>query len=780
MSSFPDFFHAATGRSPFPFQSAFAEAERPPELLTVPTGCGKTATVVLGWLWRRREAPPGLRASTPRRLVYTLPVRTLVEQTADEARRWREKLGLGDVGIHVLMGGAVDERWEARPEADTLLVGTQDQLLSRALMRGYAMSPFRWPIHFALLHTDAWWIFDETQLMGPALSTSAQLEGFRRSLGTALPTCSTWMSATNAPGRLATVDLRAHVLRAQGLGEADRADAALAARLDARKRLERLPASADLVAETLRRHARGTRTLVVVNRVARAVELAEGLRKRVGKEKSGVEVRLVHSRFRPADRAAEQKAALAEGFDGIVVATQAIEAGVDISSRTLVTELAAWSSLIQRFGRCNRRGEYPADDPATVVVVDVADKDAAPYEAEALADARSRLDRLADVGPTALAAVAPEDAAPTLPVIRKKDLLELFDTEPDLAGRHIDVSRYLRESDDRDVQLAWRDLAGKAPAEDEGPLQSQELCSVDIGRARKLLAGKDAWRWDGQEGGWEPVPTAFGQLRMTPGEALLVDLSVGGYEPRLGFTGDPKHRPEPALDRSRLATADADGRDPMSFGYGDYVGLRQHAEDAAAAMAELARAVDAPVELLVRAARWHDRGKAHPYFQQLLTAALAPDDPRTTGGPWAKSDGRQGKVADRRPAFRHELASALGWLAQGGDDLTAYLVAAHHGKLRLRLRSRPQERPIGGAMPVLGVLPGDQLPETDLGAGDRAVGCSLDTSLAAVGAEGGAWADRTLGLLEEHGPFVLAWWETLVRLADWRASALRNPGLRET
>ena len=68
-----------------------------------------------------------------------------------------------------------------RPERPAVLVGTQDMLLSRALMRGYASSRALWPMEFALLHEDAQWVFDEVQLMGAGRATSAQLEAFRLS-----------------------------------------------------------------------------------------------------------------------------------------------------------------------------------------------------------------------------------------------------------------------------------------------------------------------------------------------------------------------------------------------------------------------------------------------------------------------------------------------------------------------------------------------------------------------------------------------------------------------
>jgi CRISPR-associated endonuclease/helicase Cas3 len=189
---FRQFFEqAAGGRAPYPFQERFATAEELPTFVRAPTGAGKTATAVLGWLWRWTSDVP----NTPRRLVYCLPMRVLVEQSEREAKTWITSLKL-DVPVHVLMGGVEAEEWFLYPERPAILIGTQDMLLSRALNRGYAASRFHWPIDFGLLNNDCLWVFDEPQLMGSGVSTSAQLAGLRQALGTFGSCPSVWMSAT--------------------------------------------------------------------------------------------------------------------------------------------------------------------------------------------------------------------------------------------------------------------------------------------------------------------------------------------------------------------------------------------------------------------------------------------------------------------------------------------------------------------------------------------------------------------------------------------------------
>jgi CRISPR-associated endonuclease/helicase Cas3 len=80
---FIDLFRLATGNKPYPYQTRLAIGRALPHLLDIPTGLGKTAAVVLAWLWRRRFANEAIRRQTPRRLVYCLPMRVVVDQTRD-------------------------------------------------------------------------------------------------------------------------------------------------------------------------------------------------------------------------------------------------------------------------------------------------------------------------------------------------------------------------------------------------------------------------------------------------------------------------------------------------------------------------------------------------------------------------------------------------------------------------------------------------------------------------------------------------------------------------
>ena len=808
---FADFFSRAFAgdATPFAYQQALAERDWP-DALIAPTGLGKTAAVVLAWLWKRAISPQ----SVPRRLVYCLPMRTLVDQTARSVTDWLRRLALppaeGEVqlphaerDVHVLMGGEDEPRWYVHPERPAILIGTQDMLISRALMRGYAMSRFRWPVDFALLHNDAQWVFDEVQLMSSGLATSTQLEGFRRRLGTEIGAASLWVSATLHPQWLHTVDAPADptVWRVPGDFAEDERSPVVRRLLDAPKRIERSPvrpASAikadigsyvrELAGEIRAHHRLGQLTLVILNTVARAQQVHAALVRR------GVppdRLVLIHSRYRLGDRHAQMDRLPQPRTtsDLIVVTTQAIEAGVDLSAATLVTELAPASSLVQRFGRVNRYGELNDSGGATIRWIDLAGDDdalSAPYEPHELAAGRARIAKLHDARPAYLPAPDPDDCSHRW-VLRCKDLIDLYDTDPDLTGFDVDVSPYVRDTEDTDIHVFWRDFdRSEGPLAQPPPLR-EELCAVPIGQARdwlKKVRDKQRLRAyqanpQAQRRGVGTGPAAWVPLDADPwpGLVLMVHVTAGGYAPAIGF--DPAvTTPVVPIDRAETGErvdesldADPESRQPV-------VPLTAHLHNVSDEAERLCEALEVAAGSgeIVRAARWHDVGKAHAAFQERLGV-------NTSEPPLAKApryDPTKG-----RPYFRHELASALAFLADADwsrdADLVAYLIAAHHGKVRMNLRALPAEKPatgIGGrpaSRPFArGVWDGDELPAVDLGAGELWAGGALNLSVMELGEDarsGASWAERTRGLLDRWGPFRLAWLEALLRIADWRASA---------
>ena len=151
--SYTEFFQKTTKNEPFLFQRRLGE-DPWPVLLEIPTGMGKTAGVIVAWLYKQLHND----VATPKRLVYCLPMRVLVEQTRDNVNVWLENavsyFQAADKTlprVYVLMGGEDEAEWVDTPEQPAIIIGTQDMLLSRALMRGYGMSRYQWPVHFAFL-----------------------------------------------------------------------------------------------------------------------------------------------------------------------------------------------------------------------------------------------------------------------------------------------------------------------------------------------------------------------------------------------------------------------------------------------------------------------------------------------------------------------------------------------------------------------------------------------------------------------------------------------------
>jgi CRISPR-associated endonuclease/helicase Cas3 len=815
---FDDWFQHVTGYRPYPYQRQLALSTEQPIALDIPTGLGKTAATVLAWMWQQQSAD--FLPRPPLRLVYVLPMRTLVDQVYGEIRQWLENSG-ADIEVHQLMGGAVSKNWDNEPTKPCILVGTQDQILSRCLNRGYSMSKYRWPVQFGLLNQDCLFIIDETQLMGVGLRTTAQLQGLRQKWPTYNACRTIWMSATLDKTLLHTPDHQPDWNKIGAeltLGVADRQNSRVQKLLDAQKLLNKFsiacPAKAKDEAPYIQElaqqakaafEAHGGMVLIICNRVRRAQAVYDQLDVDVRTK------RLVHSRFRPHERQDLNEQLLADPpFSGIVVATQAIEAGIDISAHHLFTELSPWSSFVQRVGRCNRRGLD--NNIAKVFWIDLEELNeeaTRPYEMQELIQTKELLSQLTQVGPKALGdfweTLKPEQR-PQTPINglipRQHDLLQLFDTSSDLSGHDIDISCFIREAQNTDVAIAWREWPENAPPADFPALQRDELCQVGIGAAKAFLQKAPAYVFDRLTKEWRKInPKKPGEIY--PGLTLLVSCQSGGYHEKLGFTGNAKDRP-PEVSRLEI---DQDTEDKDLLTYIDrYVSLEQHSNDI---VTELQRILDAdraelPTAELLRAARWHDAGKAHPHFQEILhhdapldqtgvVLAKSKSKPKSEDG----SDNSYSPPPDRR-GFRHELVSALLALQQNESFLVAYLAACHHGKVRMTIQPRPTEQApqdrkdqqvAGPIRYALGVQEGDAIPTIELG--DGLVIAAANLSLACIELGGdrsitenadrtvmleseASWTARAVSLLEQYGPFRLAYLEALIRIADWKASAKKD------
>lgn len=857
---FATFFGAATRlrEGPYQYQASLARGRRLPDILAVPTGCGKTAAAILGWAWRRRECPdPEIQRKTPRRLIYCLPMRSLVEQVHKEVIRWFANLGwvkghpsatapyrpnwsADCVPVFRLMGGEEAAEWEGHPEREAVLVGTQDMLLSRALNRGYAMKPHYWPIAFGLVNVDVLWILDEVQLMGVGRTTSVQLHEFRHSQRH-LRRESLWMSATigvdnpmsegggqrftqRAPDWMRTPEHGKSHVSVLRLGGADRRRMSKVLNGPKHVKCEEFTIDdASLPAQLLRHASGGRLVLVMVNRVERAQQLFKKVNKLVAHEDSGPEILLLHSRFRPRERSRAMDRLMATVPDDgrIVISTQVLEAGVDVDAAVLMTEICPWPSLVQRLGRLNRRGkkrgavhilEVPVREPnegwprkrakkkRQEAIARAQNEAALPYEWCDLEEAWKRVARLH--GNASISAIERVDQAEPyrIPVagqvLRKHHLYDLFDTDPDLSGGHLDVSRFVRSDEaDLDVAVIWRALGldgdSVSPEEILVP-HPDEICRVPIVDLPKMGSGKRGWllglqRSRRRRGAWRAI--RFGDLR--PGDTVMLNVSVGGYDESLGWVRVEECQPScwvstvdghrcwvrrdgtviGQIDDRKEMWAGREG-DPRSYAR-RWMELEKHLSKAEHEARQLAaNLVPELADELATAGRWHDIGKALERdgtegtvspFQKMLREAGSYEPPHPRDAVYyAKSNGYGGPSCK----FRHEVASTLAYLTEkDADDLIAWLVMAHHGKVRMTpmpWRDRRMDD-------VAGVRLGDRVPAGAVVLVGREEACDLDPDMLLPARCHPGWQGRIVKLLEEHGPQYLAYLETLVRVADWRA-----------
>jgi CRISPR-associated endonuclease/helicase Cas3 len=386
------------GNLPFPWQeNLFHEFCRGylPSALDLPTGLGKTSVIAI-WLLARAFAQEPNRNRIPRRLVYVVDRRAVVDQATAEAeklRTWLEgntedlkaRLGLGEASLPIstLRGQHLDNReWLADPTTPAIVVGTVDMIGSRLLFSGYGVSAKMRPYHAGLLGADTLVVLDEVHLvppfeallraiahdskkqLGPCLSDGAVVPRFR-------------LMSLSATGR-ENKEAGGETFR---LSAEDYEHRVVAKRLKAPKQLtieDGLPDKKQL-AERLAERAwilgaepRPARLLVYCNSRTAALAVKEEIDKQLTKhghgERNSSELLVGERRVREREVLFEWLEA--QGFIGeatgepqaptFLVATAAGEVGVDLDADHMVCDLVEWERMVQRLGRVNRRGHKHA------------------------------------------------------------------------------------------------------------------------------------------------------------------------------------------------------------------------------------------------------------------------------------------------------------------------------------------------------------------------------------------------------------------------------------
>ncbi len=376
-------FECLTGNEPFPWQTRlyrdFLEGNFPPAL-DLPTGLGKTATIAVWLLALAHHARSGTMRDFPRRLVYVVNRRTVVDQATREAEQIRTALASrpelsaaadalrslsaqpseSPLAISTLRGEFADNaEWRDNPSRPAVIVGTVDMIGSRLLFSGYGRGFKSRPLHAGFLGQDALLVHDEAHLE-PAfqeLIVGIESEQHRRKEFRRFRVMALTATSRGGSGQF-------------GLTDADREHEVVRKRINAKKgvllhRMDDENDTADQVLSLALTHEESGHAIVVflrkledVQKVAAKlpqgrVQVLTGTMRGLERD-SLLKEDPVFARFMPKPQGTPRSGTV------YLVCTSAGEVGVNISADHLICDLTPLDSMAQRFGRVNRFGEGDA------------------------------------------------------------------------------------------------------------------------------------------------------------------------------------------------------------------------------------------------------------------------------------------------------------------------------------------------------------------------------------------------------------------------------------
>ncbi len=411
-TSFPERFQGLTGFPPMKWQcrlfEQFIENECPARC-DIPTGLGKTSIVVV-WLLALSRQAGSRRVLLPRRLIYVVNRRTVVDQATDivlgirrrlsepDHNDWRRYAGAlretatalhsfcasaGDpLAVSTLRGELADnEEWKSDPSRPAIIIGTIDMIGSKLLFNGYGDRRYGRTHHAGLIGHDVLIVHDEAHLT-PAFND------LLRTLETEQIRESQRHDDTRSIVRpMRALELSATSRRSDGdtftLEPEDEEDEIVRDRLDAQKHLRLHTVTTDVVkklVDLVKAHEdESAKVLIYVRAPEDAQRVASALTKALGPNADG-RIALLTGTIRGHERDQLVKTngvyrALLDHEAKVqktvyLVSTSAGEVGIDLDADHMVCDLVPLDALIQRLGRVNRRGGKRRVADVDVVLLD--------------------------------------------------------------------------------------------------------------------------------------------------------------------------------------------------------------------------------------------------------------------------------------------------------------------------------------------------------------------------------------------------------------------------